>query len=176
MKKRISYITLLLVTFMASSSLLALEDPFGKPGDYGYAGCGLGSVVVDKDGPQLFASTTNAVGYQLVAITFGTSNCDAGRKGKTSYIQKQRENFVSYNYDQLRREMASGQGENLESLGILMGCSHSQSTAFATMSRQNYAYFFEISSKEPKKFLDRVQKSIMNTKNLATTCQSKVEA
>lgn len=44
--------------------------------EYGMAGCGLGSLVMGKDGGQILAATTNGTFYsQLFGITSETLNC-----------------------------------------------------------------------------------------------------
>ena len=44
---------------------------------YGMAGCGLGSLIIKNHskGPQIGAWILNVIGYQISAITTGSSNC-----------------------------------------------------------------------------------------------------
>ena len=78
---------------------------------YGEAGCGLGSVVMGKDGNQILAATTNATFWtQTFGISSGTLNC-----AKDSAIARGREAeaFAEANYAALMRQIAAGQGEYL---------------------------------------------------------------
>ena len=87
---------------------------------WGEAGCGLGSVVMGKDGNQILAATTNGTfGNQTFAITTGTLNC-----GKDSAVAlgREAEAFAEANYASLMRQVAAGQGEHLAGFVTLVGC------------------------------------------------------
>src|SRR5437660_992844 len=78
---------------------------------YGDAGCGLGTLVVGKDGSQILAATTNSTAWnQTFGITFGTSNCD---EGSDRSAQSQLPQFIEVNRSALANDMARGQGETL---------------------------------------------------------------
>ncbi len=150
----------------------ALERPakriVGTPGNYGYAGCGLGSIIWGRQSGQLFAATTNSIFYnQALAITFGTSNCDAGPEG-TSHRQKLQ--FVAVNYHSLKQEMAQGEGENLRTLAVLLECPSSIG-ALALMSQRHHGYFFEVPASAPAKFLERIEKKIALDPQLSLACR-----
>src|SRR5450432_2687117 len=91
---------------------------------FGEAGCGLGSMVFKDNGAvQILAATTNGIfGNQTFAITSGTSNCAPG-----GVIKAQREQaaFAEVNFQDLKRNMASGGGEFLTSFATLLGCEES---------------------------------------------------
>ena len=147
-----------------------LEKAVFGTGNYGTAGCGLGSMLMGPgDGAgQIFAATTNNTSdSQIFGITTGTSNCDAVTP--TAYLQKRRETFVAVNYGQLQQEMASGRGKKIESFAALLGCS--QLSAFAEMTQKNHVYFFEIPQKEPVKFIERVQSKIEANTALSSSCK-----
>ncbi|MGZ5280029.1 MAG: DUF3015 family protein, partial [Pseudobdellovibrionaceae bacterium] len=79
----------------------------------GDAGCGLGSVIIQKNSKllQLLAMTTNhSLFTQPLGITSGTSGCSSSG---IVMNDKQMEYFVEVNHRDLSREMAQGQGEKL---------------------------------------------------------------
>ena len=72
---------LVLISILAlaiASSVQAGEQKSKKfARNYGMAGCGLGSMIIGKEGGQIFAATTNGTAYnQTFGISAGTSNCD----------------------------------------------------------------------------------------------------
>lgn len=98
----------------------SLHDQFSGQG-YGTAGCGLGSVVFgQKPGIiQVIAATTNAVGYQTLAISSGTSNCGEAQ------TQARADQFIDVNKVALENDLARGAGESMTSLAQVMGCKNS---------------------------------------------------
>ena len=92
--------------------------------NYGMAGCGLGSLVFQGSGDQVsqvLAATTNGTfNSQTFGITSGTSNCTPG--GKVSATMS-RGTYFAANYNEIRREAATGKGERLAALAQLSGCS-----------------------------------------------------
>ena len=88
--------------------------------NYGMAGCGLGAVVMGKDGNQILAATTNGLlGSQTFGITTGTLNCT--RDGAL-VKNHEAEAFAEANYATLMRQVATGQGEHLAGFASLVGC------------------------------------------------------
>ena len=104
--------TLGLGLFFTSANALA--------GNYGPAGCGLGSMIFEPDSgfTQVFAATTNNLfGTQTFGITSGTSNCAPG--GGSAANTK---SFVQTNRATLAKDIARGNGETIMSLTQLAGC------------------------------------------------------
>lgn len=104
----------------------------------GDAGCGLGSLVIQKNTKimQVLAATTNATGVQTIGITLGTSNCSAQGWVKND---KQIQYFVEVNQAELTREMAQGHGEKLSTLAALNGCAtDAQVSAFNAKAQSNF--------------------------------------
>ena len=102
------------------------------------AGCGLGSLIIKQNTKvmQVLAATTNAFGFQTVAITLGTSNCSANGLVKND---KQIQYFVEVNQAELTREMAQGHGEKMTTLAALNGCTtEAQITAFNTKAQSSF--------------------------------------
>ncbi len=122
MMKRLLVVLAAVVSFSMVGSL-GFAAPLDTPGNYGAAGCGLGSMVFgNQPGPvQIFAATTNGTfGTQTFGITTGTSNCTKQPK----FAGKERLNeFVLANMDNLAKDVAMGHGESLDTLAELLGVS-----------------------------------------------------
>lgn len=105
-------------------------------GNYGMAGCGLGSQIPawKNDIGQVLAATTNvATSSQTLGITSGTSNCTNDGVVRSEKAQKL---FVYYNYPTLVLDFSRGEGERLQALATLMGCPlHSKELGQITKSR-----------------------------------------
>lgn len=96
---------------------------------YGPAGCGLGSLIFEPNSgfTQIFAATTNGTfGSQTFGISSGTSNCNDTAGGSASA-----KSFVETNRTALVKDIARGQGETIESLSRLGGCSDARAVGAA---------------------------------------------
>lgn len=114
----------LLLVGTCLASLFFLASPTGtahaQPGNYGDAGCGLGSMLFGaKPGfIQVFAATTNGTfGSQTFGITSGTSNCGGGGGGTPSA-----RNYVETNREAVAKDISRGSGETIADLSQLAGC------------------------------------------------------
>lgn len=104
---------------------------------YGVAGCGLGSIVIEPSGSQTSAGTTNgSSSNQSFAITSGTSNCET--KGRYANLQDQ-ESFFIANYADVSRQMAQGSGDALAAFSRLLGCDQKIFGSVATYLQAHYA-------------------------------------
>jgi hypothetical protein len=105
----------------------------------GDSGCGLGSMIIKSNTKllQLFSMTTNGSSFsQPLGITSGTSGCTASGLVKND---KQIQYFVEVNSEELKRQMAVGNGEKLSTLATLNGCIDSNSQrVFAEWTKENY--------------------------------------
>ena len=109
---------------LTSSKALAETPP------YGMAGCGLGSLVFERNTCQTSAATTNhSFTNQAFGITFGTSNCVGG--GSAKLVWQMQDQFMSDNYATLSKEIAQGDGESLRALADMLGC---QDAAYAALT------------------------------------------
>lgn len=177
-KNVISFLFLLITSFLmlAFVDVISAESKLekkvtGSPGDYGIAGCGPGSLIWAKrdKNEQILAASTNGFLFptQLAAITLDVSNCDAPRNN-AFYHKRERENFVLMNYDFLKQEMATGQGQNIDSLAVMMGCTNNVS--FKNMSRKNHDYFFEVQRANPRELIKRIESKIKSDSVLSPSC------
>jgi hypothetical protein len=112
----------LLGTFIASLFFFGTTTSTvqAQPGNYGDAGCGLGSIVFgSKPGfIQVFASTTNGTfGSQTFGITSGTSNCGGGGGGTPTA-----RNYVETNREAVAKDISRGSGGTIADLSQLAGC------------------------------------------------------
>lgn len=137
---------------------------------YGDAGCGLGSIIFgDESGPvQILAVTMNGLSYnQVFGVTSGTSNCDT-----EGLVLAEKEDHVYFvqNFDSLKKEMASGQGEHLRALSSLLGCRPDEEVQFTSYAQQNYQTIFASTQSEPKAILTAMKKEISDDPELAALC------
>lgn len=120
-------------------ALVALSASSAFAAKYGSAGCGLGSMVFEGDQTwwkQVLAATTNGTGFQTIAITLGTSNCDSPAPLKVG----QAEAYVEANKVALANDIARGNGETIIGLSKVYGCSNS--AEFGQALKSNYAAIF----------------------------------
>jgi hypothetical protein len=113
--------------------ILSAVPAFAK--NYGSAGCGLGSMVIENDNTwwkQVIASGLNGTGSQSIAITVGTFNCDSPTPGKMAQI----ESYVEANKLALANDIAKGNGETITGLSAVYGCENS--AAFGMTLKNNY--------------------------------------
>ena len=120
-------------------ALIALSASPAFAAKYGSAGCGLGSMIFEGDQTwwkQVLAATTNGTGFQTIAITLGTSNCDSPAPLKVG----QAEAYVEDNKVALAKDIDSGKGETIVVLSKVYGCSNS--SEFGQALKSNYAAIF----------------------------------
>jgi hypothetical protein len=140
---------LLLISALVSFSSLANAK-------IGTAGCGLGNIVFgSKPGLiQVVAATLNSTGVQTVGITVGTSNCGGG------FSSAQLDNFVEVNQIALANDVSRGNGETVNNVAKILGCSNSQSVNDTL--KTNYEVIFpsgEVKAKEVSRNIREVLKN-----------------
>ncbi len=122
-------------------------------------GCGLGTVLWgDKaDGSilsQTMQATTNGTfGNQTFGISSGTLGCDQPQNIAAS---ERLQEFVAANMDSLARDMATGQGESLETLAELMNVPAGERSAFYLSMQSNFDQIFVTGDETMANVLDRV--------------------
>lgn len=116
-------------------SALMLFSVSSFAAQYGSAGCGLGSMVFEKDNTwwkQVFAHTLNASFSQSFAITLGTMNCDSPTPGKIAQVEA----YIEANKMALANDIAKGNGETISGLSKVYGCN--DTAAFGKALQTNY--------------------------------------
>ncbi len=147
-------LVVLAVALMTSSAFAA---------KYGSAGCGLGSMIFEGDQTwwkQVLGATTNGTGFQTIAITLGTSNCDSPAPLKVT----QAEAYIEANKVALTNDIARGNGETIVGLSKVYGCSNSNE--FGRALKSNYSNIFvsyDASSTEITHNINSVASTTCNT-------------
>jgi hypothetical protein len=137
---------------------------------YADAGCGLGSLIFgnEKGAVQVLAATTNGTfGSQTFGITSGTSNCNPAGLVK---LEKEREEFAEKNYTTLVKEMAMGEGENLDTLAGLYGCSQNSHSDFGSLAQENFTTIVKDQNTSAKDMLSSLENQISGHRILSKTC------
>ena len=161
--KRFLFAVSIFAVFAFSSSAFAAG--------YGAAGCGWGGKVIGNNNDkfaQLGASLLNgSSGNQTFAITSGTSGC-----GKSGIVLAQKEQalFVENNYHSIAKEMAVGEGENLNTLAGLMGCPANQAETFAAFAQQNYDSIFSADQVTASEMLSSLKDGLSSDPVLSISC------
>jgi len=136
----------------------------------GDAGCGLGSIVFTKNSKalQILAMTTNGTfSSQMFGITTGTSNCSSNGFAQ---VNKEQVIFAESNFQNLQVEMARGQGESLQGLAQIMGCSENAAAAFGTMTKSKYETIIPSSKTSAVEMLQSIKQEMATDPVLAKEC------
>lgn len=137
---------------------------------YGMAGCGLGSIIFKDNGTfmQILAATFNgSFGNQTFAMSSGTLNCTSGGVVKA---QREQAAFAEVNFQDLKRNMASGGGEFLTSFSSLLGCEDAVKPTFAKMTQEKYESILPTEATSPVQLVANVKTQIQSTPGLASAC------
>jgi hypothetical protein len=137
---------------------------------YNMAGCGLGSMAFKDNsmGSQILAATTNGIfGNQTFGITSGTSNCVSGGVVKA---QREQAAFAEVNFQDLKRNMASGGGEFLTSFATLLGCEDAAKPVLAQMTQAKYEAILPSDKTTPVELVVGVKTQIKADTRLAGAC------
>jgi len=134
--------------------------------NYGLAGCGLGSMAIDKNGSQIFAATTNGTaGNQTFAITSGTSNCV---ESPTSAKADRMDKYIVVNKVALADDIARGQGETIQGLAQIMNCS--QADMLGTKLQSKFSTIFTGHDVSANDLTDRIITVVGQDTTLASAC------
>lgn len=138
----------------------------------GDAGCGLGSMIISKNSKllQLFAVTTNhSFWSQEFGITSGTSGCSASG---IVMNDKETQYFVEVNQQDLTRQMAQGQGEKLDTLGVLQGCKTPEArVAFAKSTQASFSQIVTKDDIAATEFVQNLKQVTQANSELGKVCQ-----
>lgn len=150
------------------AAVIALAAPglaLAKGGNHPMAGCGLGYVLFghNDNSPvmQVLAATTNGIsGNQTFGMTTGTSGCTDD--GAVKFV-KEAEVYAEVNLDSLRKEMAAGQGEFVNSFAALLGARGQEIPQMVQVFQKNYAQIFPNSSTTSAEMLQNL-KGVLSAK------------
>ena len=134
---------------------------------YGMAGCGLGSVVIGARGAQISAGTTNGTFWnQTFGITFGTLNCIDSSKAMAA---EKVDRYLKGNTNMLAIDMVRGQGEHIDSVADILGCS--DKNRFQAAMKSGYHTVFPESDRTYMQVTDSVISVILNNNYLMKNCR-----
>lgn len=150
---------------VAKDKIITSTASTGSGAPYGMGGCGVGSLVIDKNEKwaQVGASLINDYFGQIFSITSGISNCVEG--GKETAMMEQ-EVFMTANFTSLSKEAAQGGGSHVAALAEVLGCE--KADAFAKMSQERYDALFN--STEPKAVLSNFLREV-KANDAVGTCE-----
>ncbi len=131
-------------TLVAVTGLMLPTIAMAKGGTHPMAGCGLGYVLFGNNDNsrvmQILAATTNGIsGNATFGMTTGTSGCT--EDGAVKFV-KEAEVFAEVNLDSLRHEMATGQGDYVNSFAYLLGARDAQVSTLVKFFQANYEKLF----------------------------------
>jgi hypothetical protein len=142
------------VLLTASTAFAAGEGLKGS-GQYGAAGCGLGSLVFGNQpgAVQILAATTNGTfGSQTFGITTGTSNCGPGMFAMGT------KNFVEANREVLAKDISRGTGEAIGALAVINSCVDSSKVGAALQA--NFSSIFPTENVTNEQVTDAILKTL----------------
>lgn len=106
-------------------------------------GCGWGTLAFKGQtgvAAQVLAATTNgSFSNQTFGISSGTIGC---KRGGTVTSEARLNMYAAANIDQLASDMASGQGESLETLAQLIGVGDADRPAFFALTKTHFGTLF----------------------------------
>lgn len=115
--------------FLGASSMA-----FAQPG------CGVGAMIWKGQSgiaPHVLAATTNAsFGNQTFGMTTGTLGCQTNESVQSMAM------YMDSNIDKVARDMSRGNGENLETVAVLLGVENADRDAFRQVMQDNFAAIF----------------------------------
>ncbi|WP_457625809.1 DUF3015 family protein [Persephonella sp.] len=121
-------------------------------------GCGLGYMIF-KDAPdstlfEILAVTTNGTfGNQTFGITTGTLECKQPQKVvKNDRLFK----FVTENMDQLASDIASGNGETLDTVAELMNIPENKKAEFYAKLQENFDKIYPSEKVQSADVIDKI--------------------
>jgi hypothetical protein len=130
--------------FIVTGCLVGLVSALSFGSGQTYSGCGLGYMLLSHDSDskvaQILGATTNhSSGTQTFGITTGTCGCNTDGSltmGKESMA------YAEANFESLRREMAVGKGEYVETFAALLGATESTRPDLLKFFQSEYTRLF----------------------------------
>lgn len=103
-------------------------------------GCGVGAMIWKGQSgiaPHVLAATTNAsFGNQTFGMTTGTLGCQTNQTIQSMAL------YLDSNIDKVARDMSRGDGENLNTLAVLMGIEEQDRAHFSRTLQNHFAAIF----------------------------------
>lgn len=115
---------------LLGASSMAFADP----------GCGVGAIVWKGQSgvaPHVLAATTNgSFGNQTFGMSTGTLGCSTNSAVQSMAM------YMDSNIDKVARDMSRGNGENLDTLAVLLGVEQADRDGFRNVLQENFATIF----------------------------------
>lgn len=160
-------LVIVLIAALCSVSFAKTDKKMSGERNYGMAGCGLGSMLMGKDGGQIFAATTNGTsGNQTFGISTGTLNCTSD--AKTAMADKM-DKFIVANRSAITSDIARGNGETITSLTEMMGCKANPEQVGQVLQK-NYQTIFSSENTVINRITDSIIQSVSDDSALSTSC------
>ena len=123
-------------------------------------GCGLGTMVFEGSnfsnttvGQVLIVTTNGTSGNQTFGITSGTSNCEQ----PTNIVKNERlQEFVVANMDSIAKDIATAEGESLDTLSELMEISPEQRPLLYAKLQSNFSSIYTSNGVTAAEVIDNI--------------------
>ncbi|SFL82200.1 DUF3015 domain-containing protein [Marinobacter zhejiangensis] len=103
-------------------------------------GCGVGAMIFKGQSgvaPHVLAATTNGTfGNQTFGMTSGTLGCNTNQSVQSMAM------YMDSNVDKIARDMSRGEGENLDTLAVLLNIEPADRDTFRGLLQDNFASIF----------------------------------
>jgi hypothetical protein len=144
-------------TVVYLSVMLSITPVWAK-GNHPESGCGLGYLLLSHNNHSkvaliLGATTNGTYGNQTFGISSGTSGCT--EDGALNVV-KATEAYTEANFDTLRREMALGQGEFVQTFATLLGATETNRPAMVALFQSHYSTLYPAISTTPDEMLNNL--------------------
>jgi hypothetical protein len=117
-------------------------------------GCGVGSMIWKGQSgiaPHVLAATTNGTfGNQTFGMTTGTLGCQTNQSVQSMAM------YMDSNIDKVARDMSRGNGENLDTLAVLLGVDEADRDSFRKVLQDNFATIFPSSDTTSGEAVDAI--------------------
>jgi hypothetical protein len=117
-------------------------------------GCGVGSMIWKGQSgiaPHVLAATTNGtLGNQTFGMTTGTLGCQTNQAVQSMAM------YMDSNIDKVARDMSRGNGENLDTLAVLLGVDETDRDSFRKVLQDNFATIFPSSETTSGEAVDAI--------------------
>jgi hypothetical protein len=113
---------------------------------------------------QVIGATTNGTfGSQTFGISSGTSGCTEDGAVK---VARATEVFTEVNLDSLRREMAAGDGEYVNTFAMLLGASETKRPQMVQFFQTEYANLFPTPETSSAEMLEHLSQKLVERPDL----------
>lgn len=146
-------------TLLAAAVMTLATGLVHARGNHPMGGCGLGYLLLSHDKndkiTQVLGATTNGTfGSQTFGISSGTSGCTEDGAVK---LVKQTEVYTNVNFASLKKEMATGNGEFVNTFAAMLGASEANQPLLVKWFQDNYSVLFPTANTTSGEMLQALQ-------------------